>query len=239
MKEKSAILKAKEAFMELYNSGHFPANTKLPSENEMAHMLGVSRETWRKVLKILKSECLLISRHGSGTYVLPRGSKFPCDLSQLHSMSKMLHDCGIEIVKSETNISTVTVEKEIADFFSVPEDTEFLCVQKLRYSEDGAICLCINYLPIRFAEKLNEEQITDSLFQYLEDNYASKPTQAYTILFLPEKDDPMLRRMGFPEGQQAFAFKQYYADARGNPLLCSVDYLKSDLFQFCVLRTAL
>ncbi len=48
MKQKSSALRAKEAFLSLYQAGEFAPGSKIPSEVHMAERLGVSRETWRK-----------------------------------------------------------------------------------------------------------------------------------------------------------------------------------------------
>lgn len=239
MKGKSATLKAKEAFMEFYNSGQFAPGSKLPSENEMARILGISRETWRKVLKVLKSEGLLISRHGSGTYVLPRSKQISNDLTQLQSMTKMISDAGVQVVETKANCSVGPANTEICNFFQVPPDTEFLRLERIRYSAEGAICASINYLPARFEESFDKDHLPESLLKHLEDKHAIRLNQAFAILFIPERDDPLLELLELPEGKTAIAFRQFHTDARGNPLLYSLDYLRNDIFQFSVLRTAL
>lgn len=239
MKCKSATLKAKEEFMRLYLEGQFPPDSKLPSENDMARKLGISRETWRKVLRVLRSEGILTSRHGSGTYVLKRNKQIPNDLSQLQSMTKMITYAGIQELESKTDCKIGPAPAEVCEFFQVPEDTPFFRLQKTRYADFGVICSCINYIPKQFAENLDPDNIPASLFQYLEENYSVKMSQAYAILFIPEKDDPLRAALELPEGVEAFAFRQLQTDSRGNPILYSYDYMRSDVFQFSVLRTAL
>lgn len=60
MRGKSSALRAKEKFLALYHDGAFEAGTKIPSESSMAEMLGVSRETWRKALGLLRGEGVLV-----------------------------------------------------------------------------------------------------------------------------------------------------------------------------------
>ncbi len=239
MRGKSATLKAKEAFMELYQSGQFPPDSKLPSENAMAQRLGISRETWRKVLKVLRSEGILASRHGSGTYVLPRSNQIPNDLSQLQSMTKMIAAAGINELESKTECNVGKAPAQVCEFFQVPDDTEFFILHRIRYADFGVICSCINYLPLAYTSGLDENHIPPSIFHYLEENFSMKMGQAYAILFIPEKDDPLRAVLELPEGKEAFAFRQMQTDARGNPVMYSYDYLRSDVFQFSVLRTAL
>ncbi|MDO4490519.1 MAG: GntR family transcriptional regulator [Lachnospiraceae bacterium] len=239
MRGKSTTLKAKETFMDYYQAGKFPPDTKLPSENEMARLLGISRETWRKVVRVLRSEGILVSRHGSGTYVLPRSKQIPNDLLQLQSMTKMIAAAGIEELESKTSCCVTTAPSEVCEFFQVPEDTEFFRLQKIRYADFGVICCCVNYLPLRYAAGLKEDSIPKSLFNYLLENYDLQLNQAYAILFIPEKNDPLRVALELPEGKEAFAFRQQQTDTKGNPILYSYDYLRSDVFQFSVLRTSL
>lgn len=238
MKTKSAVLTAKEEFMRLYYDGQFPAESKLPSENEMAVTLGVSRETWRKALKLLRGEGILASRHGSGTYVLPHNKKIPLDLAQLQSMNKMIAASGIKELKAKTSCKTGPAPEEVCSFFQVPEGTEFYCVKKIRYADTGSICSCINYFPMQYGTSLNPKHIPSSLFSYLEQTYSLKLTQAYTLLDIASKKDMMRELLDLPEGKEAFVFRQIYYDAKGNPVLYSIDYLRSDLFQLSLMRTA-
>ncbi|MEI6098570.1 MAG: GntR family transcriptional regulator [Alphaproteobacteria bacterium] len=50
--------------------GSLPPNQALPSERDMAEVLGVSRSTLRSCLKDLAEEGLVQTRHGSGTVVV-------------------------------------------------------------------------------------------------------------------------------------------------------------------------
>ena len=46
----------------------------------------------------------------------------------------------------------------------------------------------------------------------------------------------MCEMLRLREGQSAFGFRQCHYDSRGNPTLYSVDYLRSDLFHFTIMR---
>jgi GntR family transcriptional regulator, transcriptional repressor for pyruvate dehydrogenase complex len=50
-------------------SGEFRANTKLPSENDLATMLGVSRPVLREALQKLRTEGTIVARQGAGNFV--------------------------------------------------------------------------------------------------------------------------------------------------------------------------
>lgn len=236
MKQKSAVLTAKEDFLQLYHQGRFQPGAKIPSEHEMSSLLGVSRETWRRAVKLLRSDGILVSRHGSGTYVLDHQDRIINDLSQLQSMTKMISNTGIQERESSTRCCIQKAPEEVSQFFQVPEETPFFILQKIRHADVGVICASINYLPLQYAEKIDQTEPPNSVFAYLEENYGIYVTQALTELFIPAQTDPLRQLLNLPKKAGCFGFRQSHIDSRGNPILYSLDYLRSDLFHFTVMR---
>ncbi len=52
-------------------SGNLPADTRLPASRQLAHDLGVNRNTVENAYSALEADGLVFSKMGSGTYVLP------------------------------------------------------------------------------------------------------------------------------------------------------------------------
>jgi len=147
MRGKSSALRAKEEFLALYHDGAFEAGTKIPSESSMAEMLGVSRETWRKALGLLRGEGVLYSRHGSGTYLQEPSHRITNDLSQLKSMSKMIAEAGLREQGSCMTCTVGTAPEEVCRFFEAPETAEFVIIQHIRRTEEDVIAVSLGYLP--------------------------------------------------------------------------------------------
>jgi GntR family transcriptional repressor for pyruvate dehydrogenase complex len=70
-------------------NAEYPVGTKLPTENEMAEMLSVSRPIIREALARLRDDGLVVSRRGSGTYVRRAPSPADHSLAPLSSISDM------------------------------------------------------------------------------------------------------------------------------------------------------
>ena len=70
-------------------SAEYAVGTKLPTENEMAEMLSVSRPIVREALARLRDDGLVVSRRGSGTYVRRAPSPADHHLAPLSSISDM------------------------------------------------------------------------------------------------------------------------------------------------------
>ncbi|OUM90399.1 MAG: hypothetical protein BAA01_16300 [Bacillus thermozeamaize] len=54
---------------QLIESGQLKPGDKLPSERELAQLLGCSRASLREAFRVLESEGVLVSRHGEGRFV--------------------------------------------------------------------------------------------------------------------------------------------------------------------------
>ena len=65
----SAINDAFNGIRRLIADGTFPPNSKMPPENELCDLLGVSRGSIREAIRMLEVLNIVEVRHGSGTYV--------------------------------------------------------------------------------------------------------------------------------------------------------------------------
>ena len=67
--------------MEYIQSMDLEKGNRLPSEEKLSTMFGVSRVTIRSALKELEMEGRIFSRHGSGTYVNPMARRIAFNLA--------------------------------------------------------------------------------------------------------------------------------------------------------------
>jgi len=70
-------------------SGEYPINSRLPTENDLAEALGVSRPIVREALARLRNDGAVMSRRGSGTYVQRVHETTPSQLPPLTSIADM------------------------------------------------------------------------------------------------------------------------------------------------------
>ena len=61
-----------EKIVGMIADGRFPVNERLPSETSLATLLGASRPVVREALERLRTDQLIVSRKGSGSYVRQR-----------------------------------------------------------------------------------------------------------------------------------------------------------------------
>lgn len=61
----------------------YPSGSKLPNENELSQLLGVSRTTLREAISFLVAQGILKIQRGKGTFVASELPRFPVDMTEL------------------------------------------------------------------------------------------------------------------------------------------------------------
>lgn len=97
IERKSVATQVYEQLRQNIMNGTWSAGEKIPSENELVNMLGVSRISVREALKQLVSLGLLEARQGEGTFV----KRFEADsyMSELLPLMVMNRENTIELIK--------------------------------------------------------------------------------------------------------------------------------------------
>ncbi|MDL2253438.1 GntR family transcriptional regulator [Ruminococcaceae bacterium OttesenSCG-928-I18] len=72
MKEQSAVDSVIETLLKGVENGTFPEGEALPPQRELCRLFGVSMVAVREAIKVLEGRGILLSRRGSGIYVLSR-----------------------------------------------------------------------------------------------------------------------------------------------------------------------
>jgi GntR family transcriptional regulator len=236
MKKPSLAVQAKEQFLELCEKGEFTPGQRIPSESEMSRRFGISRETWRSSLELLRREGTLYSKHGAGTYLLDSVHKIKNDLSELRSLSDMIRNAGIVECASEITINYEIPSAEVAGMLRISRDETVCAFRRTRYSESGAICSSINYIPCWLADELDAKDPPFSIFRYFEEKKGVMIARSATRIVIPDKNDPTLSELRKLKDVPILGLKQLHFDSRGNPAMYAVDYLRCDLFNFSVTR---
>lgn len=236
MKKTSLSAKAKEQFLELCEKGTFQPGQRIPSESEMSKLFGISRETWRSSLEMLRREGILYSKHGAGTYLLDSAHKIENDLSELRSLSDMIRNAGIAECDPKITITDELPSAEVASLLRIEMDDPVCVIKRTRYSESGAICSSVNYIPGSLSDELDYRNPPLSIFHYFEEKKGILVTRSATRIVVPDKGDPILSDLMRLKDVPILGLKQLHFDSRGNPAMYSVDFLRCDLFDFSVTR---
>ena len=166
----------KDILVDAIDSEKWKANEKIPSENELSSIYGLSRMTVRSVLTDLVKEGLLYRVQGKGTFVAEKiVTVSPTRLKDYagqdgirEQLEKMGYEVETRIVECQEERSSETVAKKLN---LLPGESVFK-IKRVRYIKGDPISLHISYINARYKEKLTVEMLEkEQLCVLLSENY--------------------------------------------------------------------
>ena len=147
----------------------WPPSTRIPSENDLVKMFGVSRGTVRKALKVLVDEGLLVQRHGKGTFVAEPGITHASGdrpLSFAESLRRQGKDFKTQVLEKCVTMPPI----EIARGLELEPGDPSLFVRRLRTVEGSPVLCQESWSNLRACPGLSDVDFTTtSMFNAVQD----------------------------------------------------------------------
>ena len=124
--------------------GIYKPGDKLPTENQLIQLYGVSRVTIRKAMDMLLNEGLIVKRRGHGTFV--QSKKVEQTLTKVLHFSNEMEKRGYKSTVKMLINEKVYANKKIAEALSIPTGSPLIHVCRLRYANDEPMCIESAYL---------------------------------------------------------------------------------------------
>ncbi len=160
----------KEILKEEIDVGKYKPGQKVPSENELSAMLGISRNTSKQAIADLVSEGVLYRVQGKGTFVAER-KKFTGVMEAFSFSEELKKDDSIfatKVLFAEEIFET----KEILEYLKLKESAELFRIQRIRLLNERPVALQTSYIPKFFCPDLLDNDLSaNSLFDLLKEKY--------------------------------------------------------------------
>ena len=141
----------------------------LPSENQLIQIYGVSRETIRKALNLLKNSGYIQKKQGKGSIVLDM-NRFDFPISGLTSFKELQN---AQHIPNETNVAElrkIAVSPKIHEITDWPVASEAWKLIRQRKIDNEVVILDRDYVNAQIIPEIPINKAQDSLFQYFEND---------------------------------------------------------------------
>jgi GntR family transcriptional regulator len=197
-------------------NGEWKPDQKIPSENELNKIYGISRMTARQVLARLVDEDLLFRVQGKGTFVSHR--KISTRSPSYQGIREQLEQQGYATRTELLGATLVEPDAKIAARLDLRADESVYLVRRLRYVEDSPISLHESYVPTRLAADLLEHDVVgEQLCHVLEKNYSLRMTTVTETLETASASKPVATALEVRPGAPLLLLEQRIADGDGVP----------------------
>lgn len=146
------------------NSGELSSGNQIPSEWEMADVLGISRITARQAITELVREGLLFRRTGKGTFVA--SPKTHSKLSTLVGFSEKMQKLGHTVTSEVLEIEIESIDSFISEKLQLESGHKIIKLKRLRMLNNEPVAIQWSYFPYPRCSALLEVDFTkESLIQ--------------------------------------------------------------------------
>lgn len=217
-------------------------SNKLPSEEVLADLIGVSRITIRGALNEMASEGIIFRRQGKGTFVNIEALEMKVRFNPVMEFREMILNSGYSPSVKLMEMTVVEADEYLSEKLDIGLGESVVVAKKVFYADENPCAYCIDYIPKEIigpeddAEYLKYE---NSIFEYIYKKTGKSITwDRVEILTQTNLENPELGEV-FDVGSAVKSFlalKGINFDNDDMPLVYAEEYIDTNFIKFNMIR---
>lgn len=234
----SLPLQTQQYLESLIKDGTYQPGEQLPSQEELAGQLGISRATLREALHKLEIEGFIQRRHGVGTFVAQNyRQRLNTGLEMLESLERVAAKNGIRVTMGMLKVELHQATALGREPLNLWEAQDILCVSRVMFVGDHPAAHLIDMVPTRYLSPADLQQdfggsVLDLLLKTRRANLSYSHTQIESVAASPEMAEALRLRRKDP--LLKFEARLYSQD--GQMVDYSISHFVPGHFNFYVVR---
>jgi GntR family transcriptional regulator len=211
--------------------GTYTPLIRMPSENELCELFGVSRITVRQALNDLQKEGLIFKIHGKGTFVAkPKAYQ---NISSLQGLAESLVKHGYEVINQVRSIRYFAAPQEVAARLALETGAIVAEIQRVRLINREPVSLEVTYLPGQIGKQLEKaDLVMRDIFLILENDLGIALGHADLAIDAILADAELARALKTEENSPIMRIERLTHTDAGVPLDFEYLYYRGDAFQY-------
>jgi GntR family transcriptional regulator len=226
----------RESFIDFVNGNKYEIGDRLPTENELAKKLRVSRVTLREAIRQLREDGFIYSRRGSGTYLSGHVKQIAGTLDVNDGLSRTLTQAGLRPGVADYQTELIHASQYLAEKLRVKKGCGIVLLKRVRTANDKPVVYSLDHLSPRVATIfLSIDGKIGSLFEMIEQS-GIRIGNSFAELSPESCTKELAPKLSYKVGGPILVLKQVLVDQKGSPLFYGEDYFRPDCFVFSINR---
>lgn len=227
----------KDEIIKIINERGLRPGQQLPSEEQLAADLQVSRPTIRDALTLLESKGYLVRQHGRGTF-LTEFSSFSSGLESWKSFPELIKEKGMTPSAEVLELSDGSFEEEIHAQLGLEINEACVKLERLRLADGKPVSYIINHFPRHLFGNtvLHEDLFNESLVVLLEEQFKVEFLYAMTKIKAVALDTIKARLLGVVPGTPSLLMDVVHYGVKDVPILLGKEWFLNDTVDFHIKR---
>ncbi len=239
VKNRSLNEEVKEALYKYIKSMDINKKNKLPREEALAEMLGVSRITIRRTLTELSHEGVIFRKHGIGTFVNADALQIKITFNPAQEFEKLIRNSGYKADVELVNIEIKLAGYKVANKLQIDPEDEILVVEKVFYADGNPAIYCIDRFPRKIIDgEISQEDIKLSVFELLKAKAGRIITRDIVEIstVITTENDKLASYMNSVQPKAFLVFESVNFDQDNNPSFYDTEYYDTNFIRFSSCR---
>lgn len=190
-----------DLLLDKIQSGEWPVDFKIPTENELCEQYNVSRMTVRLATEELKAKGYIYRKQGRGSFI--KKPKIEQPLTYFYSFSDE-HNDGSEVKSEVLNFQVCECPALILDKLDIQPGQIIYQIKRLRLRDGEPFAYECSYIPCTVCQGLNAEMIeSNGLYNTIEMLAGFRPNTATESFEAMVMEGETAKLLGVDEGSAA------------------------------------
>jgi len=235
--KENGIDRIRAGILSLIETERLRFGDRLPTEEKLTTLFGVSRPTLREALKLLEQDGVIDVIHGKGRFVAAGAAlSIERPITTFESTSATVHSHGYEATTEVLGFTTIAANGAIAEDLQIAEGDPVFRLERLRRTGKEPLIYSIAWLPRKLLSHAPDLwRLSGSLVEVLgEANHQPvASTATVTAVSLP---DDVIGRYGLQRFGPALFIREICFSDHGDRVLLAENYHRGEFFTFSFLR---
>ncbi|HZK84761.1 MAG TPA: GntR family transcriptional regulator [Desulfosporosinus sp.] len=239
VRKSTAVLDALEIMRDYISSIVKDGNFHLPSEEDFATQLGISRLTVREALTVLEREGLIARFQGRGTIINQFAARQVTRIDFAREISKFIAEAGyassVDQVTQTWRLST----KDESSKLCLHENEELLVVEKRFLADGNPAAFCIDRIPRKLFRKGNfaEKELYQAIFPFVEEHCQCRLTHDVIELVPCIVDEKLSQLFNLKLGTPLLRIDTVEYSLEGHPIMYNTEFYVDQFCRFTLCRS--
>jgi len=234
-------LKAKTELINMIKKGDFK-NNKLPPEDKLSEMLGISRSTIREALITLDREGMITKKQGIGNLIHKSTLEAKMRIDLIQDFCQLLEDAGYKVLIKRRKFEWIdNISQFGMKIPSIIKDKKYFLSEFLYLADNQPVILATNIIPesVFRIDVQNHEVPIGSFKEFLNflNKYTNEEVSHSITRFIPSKVDMKISKiLKIKENEPIIKREEFYYGIFDKLICCSEIVFHPRLVDLTIVR---
>ena len=201
-------------------NGKYSEGGKMPSEDKLREIYGVSRITVRRAIQDLCNDGMLQRQHGKGTFVLTKKHKDRMDI--IHGFTDYMEEHGREIGRIILEKNYTFPSERVAESLNIGIEDSVIYLKRLMLDQGFPFMLDECWYPAtRYPNLFDEIKEDSSTYHILSQKYKVKLSKSYKEINAILSTEEISSYLACSVGDPIFSIYKVVYDTKNTPVQVS------------------